>query len=310
MGQCNDPYWHGVFGGLYLPHLRQSAYIHLIEAEKKLSLDPGFQELDFDLDGRQEVLCRTVRFNYFIKPSFGGAIVEIDFLPDSRNLSNVLARRPESYHAVQEEERAEGKSIHEMRKKLPPQARDILRYDWHSRYSLLDHFLHPDSTKERFMRVDYGEQGDFVNQPYEFRLEGESLFLEREGGVWIGSERIPVKVRKELRPSSDGLQVLYELENLSSREAEFLFGSEWNFYLIGSELEVRGGRALLLGGRLVLEPAAPKALWHFPLRTLSQSEEGYDIIHQGYCLLPLWKINTPGNGKASFEIKLKETHGT
>ena len=31
--QCNDSYWHGVFGGLYLPHLRSAVYEHLIQAE-------------------------------------------------------------------------------------------------------------------------------------------------------------------------------------------------------------------------------------------------------------------------------------
>ncbi len=31
--QCNDAYWHGVFGGLYLPHLRDAVYRHLIKAE-------------------------------------------------------------------------------------------------------------------------------------------------------------------------------------------------------------------------------------------------------------------------------------
>jgi hypothetical protein len=25
-GQCNWPYWHGVFGGMYLPHLRSALY--------------------------------------------------------------------------------------------------------------------------------------------------------------------------------------------------------------------------------------------------------------------------------------------
>ena len=31
--QCNDAYWHGVFGGLYLPHLRSAVYEHVIKAE-------------------------------------------------------------------------------------------------------------------------------------------------------------------------------------------------------------------------------------------------------------------------------------
>jgi len=33
-GQCNCAYWHGVFGGLYLYHLRKAIYEHLINAEK------------------------------------------------------------------------------------------------------------------------------------------------------------------------------------------------------------------------------------------------------------------------------------
>src|SRR5215212_6039036 len=32
-GQCNCPYWHGAFGGLYLPHLRNAIYRHLIAAD-------------------------------------------------------------------------------------------------------------------------------------------------------------------------------------------------------------------------------------------------------------------------------------
>ena len=32
-GQCNCPFWHGAFGGLYLPHLRNAIYRHLIAAD-------------------------------------------------------------------------------------------------------------------------------------------------------------------------------------------------------------------------------------------------------------------------------------
>ena len=27
-GQCNCGYWHGAFGGIYLPHLRNAVYNH------------------------------------------------------------------------------------------------------------------------------------------------------------------------------------------------------------------------------------------------------------------------------------------
>ena len=35
-GQCNCPYWHGAFGGIYLPHLRNAIYTHLLTAESLL----------------------------------------------------------------------------------------------------------------------------------------------------------------------------------------------------------------------------------------------------------------------------------
>ncbi|HEU5118735.1 MAG TPA: alpha-amylase/4-alpha-glucanotransferase domain-containing protein, partial [Isosphaeraceae bacterium] len=40
-GQCNCPYWHGAFGGLYLPHLRNAIYRHLIAADSALDEAEG-----------------------------------------------------------------------------------------------------------------------------------------------------------------------------------------------------------------------------------------------------------------------------
>src|SRR5438270_8095177 len=54
--QGNDVYWHGVFGGLYLPHLRADAYGGLLKAERILAerrLAAGEQR-DYDVDGHEE----------------------------------------------------------------------------------------------------------------------------------------------------------------------------------------------------------------------------------------------------------------
>ncbi|MBW2163472.1 MAG: DUF1925 domain-containing protein [Deltaproteobacteria bacterium] len=34
--QCNDAYWHGIFGGLYLPHLRNAVWQSILKAEARL----------------------------------------------------------------------------------------------------------------------------------------------------------------------------------------------------------------------------------------------------------------------------------
>jgi hypothetical protein len=307
--QCNDPYWHGVFGGLYLPHLRESAYQHLIEAEKRLPLNSGWETLDYDLDGREELFFRHDRFNLLLKPSSGGSLVEFDDRLLGRNLFDVLARRPESYHRQVDQGPGEGgKSIHEQAKKLPPEAASLLRYDWHPRYSLLDHFLHPQTTLDKFRTVDYGEQGDFANQEYRFTLEGNSAVLFRHGHIWTGGERSPIQVAKRIEPTEDRVLITYELENEGEKELPFLFGIEWNFYLLPQEWEVRKETISLLGGRWLLDFSGGPAIWHFPLQTLSQSEEGYDIIQQGMCFLPHWKFSLAGRQKFGLTITLREEH--
>jgi len=55
-GQCNCSYWHGAFGGLYLPHLRNAVYQQLIYADNVLD-----QEIHGD--GRW-VDCQSEDFNF------------------------------------------------------------------------------------------------------------------------------------------------------------------------------------------------------------------------------------------------------
>jgi len=308
-GQCNDSYWHGVFGGLYLPHLREAVYSHLMEAEKSLDFVPGWEEIDYDLDGKKEFFYQGQKFNLLLKPSFGGAIVELDYKPLSRNLTDILSRRKESYHTQREGE-GEGKSIHEMAKNLPPQAKDLLRYDWYPRFSLLDHFLHPQTTKDDFMKINYGEQGEFVNQEYEFSLKENRLLLKRKGNVWVDGEKFIIQVRKEIFPQANSIDVNYQIENLSEKEVFLAFGSEWNLYLLPEEIEIKKDGFLIFSGKLSFEVSPLGEIWHFPLQTLSQSEEGYDIIYQGICFALLWKIALSSKQKFSMNIILRERNGS
>ncbi len=303
--QCNDAYWHGIFGGLYLPHLREAVFYHLLEAEKQAGLSLGWERTDYDLDGREELYYRDRILGLLVKPSSGGCLAELDFRPLSRNLSDVLSRREESYHSQGDKEIGEGKSIHELAKKLPSGSDSLFRYDWHRRYSLLDHFLHPRTTAEDFRRLDYREQGDFVNQEYEFLLKEGKLLLERQGHIWQGEEWLSVAVRKEIAPQEGSVRLTYEIKNLSATSLALFFGSEWNFYLVPGEWEEKSNRLVFLGGELELEFSEAPEIWHFPLQTLSQSEEGYDIIHQGMCFLPHWRLSLFQRQTFSFTMTLR-----
>jgi hypothetical protein len=307
--QSNDAYWHGVFGGLYLPHLRESAFLHLFRAEKTLPRERDWKKEDYDLDGENEYHWRGDVFGLLAKPSLGGSLVEIAYYPLFRNLLDVLSRRKESYHEQRLDSPGEGKSIHELPKHLPDGAEKLFHYDWHPRYSALIHFLHPDTTLENFASIAYGEQGDFIDQPYRAELRGSILSVRRSGQVWIEDEPFPLSVEKEFMPDDRKILVRITVKSLSPRRLSLVLGNEWNVFQTPDECRIDGGKIFLCDDRLELDVQPEPIFWHFPLRTLSQSEEGYDIIHQGFCFLSLWKIVLAGGEEFRTEIRLRETRG-
>ncbi|MGB8657144.1 MAG: alpha-amylase/4-alpha-glucanotransferase domain-containing protein [Candidatus Zixiibacteriota bacterium] len=249
-GQCNCPYWHGVFGGLYLPHLRSAIYKNLIEAEKLTDqlLHPNkswvdCQLCDFDKDGRDELLVHTPVFGLYFSLASGGSLFELDFKPKSVNLLDTLTRREEGYHkkllerqqkqtGTQDEEVA---SIHDLVLTKEEGLEKFLTYDWYRRGSLIDHFLGENTKLEDFAACRYPEQGDFVNQPYRHKIEDQkgnfSVTLYRDGFVWVRDKRIPLTVAKRinLRPLASELDICYTLINNSTERASLWFGIELGF---------------------------------------------------------------------------------
>jgi alpha-amylase len=101
--QCNDASWHGVFGGLYLPHLREAVWLNLARAEQELRRDETLtiEVLDFDRDGRDEIWVHSSHFSALVAPAQGGSIVELTVFKDGINYADVLTRRREVYHYAQ-----------------------------------------------------------------------------------------------------------------------------------------------------------------------------------------------------------------
>jgi 4-alpha-glucanotransferase len=98
--QCNDAYWHGVFGGLYVRPLRQAVWRNLARAEALLRVgQPLTVELaDTDGDGRPEVRIHSEHMSAVVAPHRGGALEELTLFEPEANLLDVLTRRPEAYH--------------------------------------------------------------------------------------------------------------------------------------------------------------------------------------------------------------------
>jgi len=104
--QCNDAYWHGVFGGLYLPHLRAAIWRNLAEAERELRKGEPLaaEQLDFDGDGSQEVWIHSASFSAVVSPRRGGSVEEYTLFASGVNYGDVLTRRREVYHAIPTDE--------------------------------------------------------------------------------------------------------------------------------------------------------------------------------------------------------------
>ncbi|MGH7337946.1 MAG: alpha-amylase/4-alpha-glucanotransferase domain-containing protein, partial [Myxococcota bacterium] len=98
--QCNDAYWHGVFGGLYLPHLRQAVWTQLAIAERELRRGEALacEAMDVDQDGYAELWVHSAEFSALVSPRRGGAIETFIRFAPLANVADALTRRRESYH--------------------------------------------------------------------------------------------------------------------------------------------------------------------------------------------------------------------
>ncbi len=252
--QCNCPYWHGVFGGLYLAHLRFAIFNNLIAAEKLLdghrSL-PVVEHRDFDADGHDEILVETAVHDAYFKPDTGAMLFEYDFKPAAKNLLDTMTRREEGYHnklkdAVFVEDFEKGgdqtASIHDL---VLTKERDLyqkLKYDAYERRSLIDHVLPVDCSLENFENLDYREMADFYNQPY--RLINQirkdktiELHFRRDGKI----QGHPVSLLKivSIQIETAEINAKYQFNNHAQQALAFRFAVEFNFGLQAGQADDR-----------------------------------------------------------------------
>lgn len=254
--QCNDAYWHGVFGGLYLPNLRFPIYRNLLEAEKELekgARQAGYRHefTDFDRDGKDELLVEAPHLDVYFKPDLGGSIFELDVKEVSYNLIDVITRREEGYHrrlkAMREQQSKQGEiaSIHDIVESKEENLDLYLQYDWYRRYALLDHFFGPETTFDDFTKCKYPELGDFVDQPYVSKVASKNgnlqVQLRRDGALWFGPSKHRLRVTKVVtfRRGSTDLHVRYRVENREPKPLDIWFGVEFVCGLLAGDADDR-----------------------------------------------------------------------
>ena len=341
-GQCNCSYWHGAFGGTYLPHLRNAVYNHLIaadnlldQAEHKAASYIEAEVADFNLDARQEVRLEDEKLIALLAPANGGMLYELDVRSICHNLLATLSRRPEAYHrkvlAGPSAAGGEVASIHD-RVVFKQEGLDkMLQYDTYSRKALIDHFYDNDATLEQVAMNEALERGDFVGSPFEAKLRRNpdriQVQMSREGNAW----GIPLKITKGVTMSagSSTLEIAYLIEGLPTDQT-LHFGVELNLAGLPSGADDRyfhhadGNKLGHLGTQLNLTDVQdlglkdewlgidcrlssdrPTNIWTFPISTVSQSEGGFEMVHQSVCLMPHWMIQGDAEGRWSVVMQLE-----
>ena len=96
--QANDAYWHGLFGGLYLPHLRRAVWRHLLELECALGAPTQASAADFDCDGQVEHFLRNEHQIAVLRDDGTGGLHEWSSLVLHHNFGDTLRRYAEHYH--------------------------------------------------------------------------------------------------------------------------------------------------------------------------------------------------------------------
>lgn len=243
--QCNDAYWHGVFGGLYAPHLRTELWRNLIRAEAIADRNtPGatmarLETLDYDADGATELLFTSPESQALLKPTDGATIAFFDFRPAGATLINSILRRPEAYHARVREAAQQPvghvSSIHEQTRVKEAGLERYLRYDRSPRHAFRVLLFDPARTQANYEALELFEDpgfaaGDFAvksSSPHdaEFVREGTISCLAKHG---VPPRTFMLTKRFSFGPAPHGCEVSCELtlKPVSPRDAQIRKGKQ------------------------------------------------------------------------------------
>jgi alpha-amylase len=275
--QCNDAYWHGVFGGLYLPHLRDAVWRNLAQAEAELRRGKGlrWEVADYDWDGHEEVLIHSQAFSAVVSPFRGGALEEFTLFRERVNYANTLTRRREAYHDLALERTAVSgghdgggtASIHEIEQGLRLASRPPV--DGEDRALFVDRILPKSLTLEQYAGGEYWPAVSWARVPAGVEVARRRGALEVICRLLIGRSEMVKRYRFD---RAGGLRVTYTWDpGLAAPD-------DWFAPEISSASPLD----------FECEPAAD--LWRFPIETVAKSERGFDRTRQGESFTLRWPV--------------------
>lgn len=297
--QANDAYWHGLFGGIYLPHLRRAVWRALITLERRLDglqTRPAQFSGDIDMDGIDEVFFSSLSLQAVLRPDKDAALIELSSYPLAHNFADSMKRQEEHYYAkarLGASSQHQGDGI--------ASAHDVVRF----KHEIKESELLPDTRSRGWfaetwtdfdgkLPVEYsstvvqggavlcmgqaGEGKEAARMAKLYSVQDNRLIVALKA---VGNGRLSTRLNIAM-PSCDGPAGRYVVNG----EIPGGFGQSFNWV----DLKQLTLEDLFLGAAIKLEtnrPARIKAQPHF---TVSQSEAGFEKIMQAVELTLTWQV--------------------
>lgn len=320
--QANDAYWHGLFGGIYLPHLRRSVWNNLLALESALDRllpRPASERSDLDLDGHEEPRLTNPALQAIARADGDACLVEFDSYPLRHNFADTLRRHAEGYHRRIEEyldprrdddaSDAAPRSAHDRIAFKHPITAEDARPDARPRGICVDSLIDGNGSAHavqgyRLVAATAGElhftaecAGTRIDKYY--RLAEHLLTVEyvltnlanlANPARMADGAACALEIRLDLAmPSCDGYSGRYRLQDGSTPCG---FGEMLQLGAM-DELSLEDDALGTAGGALRLTADASLRLDARPHYTVSQSEAGFERIMQSVCLTLRWPIPPP-----------------
>ncbi len=283
--QCNDAYWHGVFGGLYLPHLRDAVWQQLALAEEQLRRNEGleWEQVDIDADGAAELWIHDATFSAILSPARGGVIEEFTVFAHRINYANTLTRRREAYHSVAPPGPSAGlhdlggaPSIHDLEARM--RLNELPPLDAEPRALLRERALPQDLEEPMYARGDYDPSWSVADADFTWTIESAPdrltvTFTATEGGIPTFTKRY------HFHP---GGRLVAEYRWRPAAFPGAVFAPELSY---AGPLEIS------------CEPAVP--VWSHDIVTVAKSEKDLERTVQGRSVTPRWPASA---GEARVEL--------
>ncbi len=297
--QANDAYWHGLFGGLYLPHLRRGIYASLLALESKLdAIDARAptERVDLDHDGADELFVRNADIQIAVRLDGTAAIRELDSYALRHNFGDTLRRHREHYHALVADGATRG---HRDEGIASAHERTAIRHPM----SAAD--VEPDDAPRDIARDSWIADGEVR------AIDGYAPQGIDDVSVTLVATANGARIGKRIAIDANALVIRYDIDtdraaalrttlDLAMPSCDGFAGR----YIVGGDIPCGFGQPLdlasaqqltlddrCIGGAVELHFVPAARIVARPYRTVSQSEDGFERIMQSATVEATWAIS-------------------